>query len=371
MRVAVIGSRGYPIVYSGYETFVRELAERLVRQGVEVTVYCHRGLFRERPAMVNGVHLVYLPTIEKKNLSQFLHSLQSFLHACRRRCDVVLAVNAANGPFGLLTRLRRLPSAINVDGLEWLRPKWSGLGARYFRWAARQATRFFDRVITDSSAMQRIYRREFGAVSTMIAYGADIPPAADASLLERWRLESRDYYLIVGRLVPDNNADLIVREFLASPSRRKLAVVGGDPYGGRYGQALRSLGDPRLVFTGYVTDAAELAALYQHCFAYLHGHEFGGTNPSLLQALAGGCAVLALDTVFSREVLAGGRHGLFFSKETGNLCALIADAERRGAVLEDLRGRARERIREAYSWEEIAARYRRLFEELTKKSDAQ
>lgn len=370
MKIAIIGSRGYPVVYSGYETFVRELAERLVRQGVGVTVYCHRRLFRERPREVNGVRLVYLPTLERKNLSQFLHSLQSFLHACFCRYDAVLAVNSANGPFGLLTRLRRLPGAINVDGLEWLRPKWRGLGARYFRWASRQATRFFDRVITDSSEMQRIYRREFGAESTMIAYGADIPPPADPRLLERWGLESRGYYLIVGRLVPDNNAGLLVREFLASTSRRKLVVVGGDPFGGRYGRALRSLDDPRLTWTGYVTDAAELAALYQHCFAYLHGHEFGGTNPSLLQALAGGCAVLALDTVFSREVLADGRHGLFFSKETGNLSALIADAERRESVPEELRSRARERIREAYSWEDVAARYRRLFNELREARDA-
>ncbi len=370
MKVAIIGSRGYPIVYSGYETFVRELAERLVCQGVDVTVYCHRGLFPERPRDVNGVRLVYLPTVEKKNLSQFLHSLQAFLHASRRRYDAVLAVNSANGPFGLLTRLRRLPSAINVDGLEWLRPKWRGLGARYFRWASRQATRFFDRVITDSREMQLIYRREFGAESTMIAYGADIPPPADPRRLVRWGLESRGYYLIVGRMVPDNNAGLLVREFLASASRRRLVVVGGDPYGGRYERALRSLDDPRLTWTGYVTGAAELAALTQHCFAYLHGHEFGGTNPSLLQALAAGCAVLALDTVFNREVLADGRYGLFFSKETGNLSALIADAERREAALEELRGRARERVREAYSWEEIAGRYRRLFEELTEKKDA-
>ncbi len=370
MKVAVIGSRGYPIVYSGYETFVRELAERLVRQGVDVTVYCHRGLFRERPAMVNGVRLVYLPTIEKKNLSQFLHSLQSFIHACLSRYDAVLAVNAANGPFGLLTRLCRLPSAINVDGLEWLRPKWRGLGARYFRWASRQATRFFDRVITDSREMQRIYRREFAAESAMIAYGADVPPAADPRLLESWGLASRGYYLLVGRMVPDNNADLIVREFVASPTARKLVVVGGDPYGGRYGRALRSRTDPRLVFPGFVTDAAELAALYQHCFAYLHGHEFGGTNPSLLQALAAGCAVCALDTVFSREVLADGRHGLFFSKETGNLMALIAGLESREESLEAFRGRARQRVREAYSWEDIAGQYRRLFEELTAEKHA-
>ena len=109
MKIAIIGSRGYPYVYSGYETFVRELSERLVGQGMGVTVYCHRSLFRARPKEVNGIRLVYIPTIEKKNFSQFIHSLQSMMHACFSRCDVILVVNSANGPFGLLTRLFRKP----------------------------------------------------------------------------------------------------------------------------------------------------------------------------------------------------------------------------------------------------------------------
>ncbi len=202
MRIAIIGSRGYPVVYSGYETFVRELGERLVRSGIGVTVYCHRNLFRERPRELNGIRLVYVPTIEKKTLSQFIHSLQSMLHACFCEYDVILVVNSANGPFGLLTRIFGKCTVINVDGLEWLRPKWRGLGARYFHWASKMAVKLFDRVITDSAEMQKIYRQEFKAESTMIAYGANIPPPAARDLLARWRLQPRRYFLIVGRLVP-------------------------------------------------------------------------------------------------------------------------------------------------------------------------
>jgi glycosyltransferase involved in cell wall biosynthesis len=361
MRIAIIGSRGYPYVYSGYETLVRELGERLAAGGQEVTVYCHRGLFRERPRRLNGIRLVYLPTIERKNLSQFVHSLQSMVHACFCRYDAILVVNSANGPFGLLTRLCGMRTAINVDGLEWLRPKWRGLGARYFRWASRQATRRFDRVVTDSLEMQKIYAREFGAASTLIAYGANIDPPADPALLAPWGIEPKGYYLVVGRLVPDNNADLIVREFAASASVKKLVIVGDVPYHDRYARRIRGLADPRLVFTGYVTDNGLLSALYQHCFAYCHGHEFGGTNPALLHALANGCAVLALDTVFSREVLAGGENGLFFAKEEGGLCRLIAEAEADGASLAALRATARQRIRERYTWEQVTAQYMDLF----------
>lgn len=361
MRIAIIGSRGYPYVYSGYETFVRELSERLVRQGVGVTVYCHRGLFRKRPPEVNGIRLVYVPTIEKKILSQFIHSLQSILHACFCAYDVILVVNSANGPFGMLTRIFGKPAAINVDGLEWLRPKWQGLGTRYFHWASRRATRWYDRVITDSAAMQDIYRQEFACDSTMIAYGANISPVADPGLLDKWRLRPRQYYLIVGRLIPDNNADLIVREFLASASARKLVIVGDVPYKDRYASAVRGRADPRVIFTGYVTDGNELSALYQHCFAYCHGHEFGGTNPALLQALAEGCAVCALDTVFNREMLLDGRYGLFFGKEAGSLQKWIAALEAHEELPAGLRRIARERISENYSWEKITAQYRRLF----------
>jgi glycosyltransferase involved in cell wall biosynthesis len=365
MNIAVIGTRGYPIVYSGYETFVKELSERLVRQGVGVTVYCHRGLFAERPKEVNGVRLVYFPTIEKKILSQFIHSFQSMLHACFCRYDVILVVNSANGPFGLLTRIFRKATAINVDGLEWLRPKWIGLGARYFHWASRLATHLYDRVITDSTAMQAIYRDEFGCGSTVITYGADSGPAADAGLLAKWKLRPRQYYLVVGRLVPDNNADLIVREFLASASAKKLVIVGDVPYKDRYADIVRSNSDPRLVFTGFVTDSGELSALYQHCQAYIHGHEFGGTNPSLLQALASDCAVCALDTVFNREMLLDGEYGFCFTKDPGSLSKWIGKMEAQPELLQPFRCKASKRIRENYSWEKVVDQYSRLFAELT------
>lgn len=366
MKIAIIGSRGYPYVYSGYETFVRELSERLVRQGIGVTVYCHRNLFPVRPKEVNGIRLVYLPTIEKKILSQFVHSLQSVLHACFVKYDIVLVVNSANGPFGLLTRLFRRATVINVDGLEWLRPKWRGLGARYFHWASRAATRLYDRVITDSLAMQAIYRKEFGAASAMIAYGANIAPAADAARLDKWQLRPREYYLVVGRLIPDNNADLILREFAASASPKKLVIVGDVPYKDRYADSIRShAGDERVVFTGYVTGREELSALFQHCHVYCHGHEFGGTNPALLQALAEGCAVCALDTVFNREMLLDGEYGMFFSKQSGSLGKMIAELDKREEVLDGFRRKARQRIRENYDWDKITGQYRRLFESLS------
>jgi glycosyltransferase involved in cell wall biosynthesis len=200
----------------------------------------------------------------------------------------------------------------------------------------------------------------------MIAYGANIGPAADARLLKKWQLQPRQYYLVVGRLVPDNNADLIVREFLSSPSTRKLVIVGDVPYKSEYAGALRRQTDPRLVLTGYVCAPSELSSLYQHCFAYCHGHEFGGTNPALLQALAEGCAVCALDTVFNREMLLDGEYGMFFSKASGSLKKLFAELDAREELLGGFRQKARQRIKENYDWDKIATQYGQLFSDLSR-----
>lgn len=365
MRIAIIGSRGYPYVYSGYETFVKELVERLVTRDYEVTVYCHKNLFKSYPKQVNGVNLVHISTIEKKSLSQLIHSIQSITHACFKNFDVILVVNSANGPFGVITRLFGKKTAINVDGLEWLRPKWKGLGARYFYWASKLSTKLYDVVITDSLEMQKIYEKEFGAKSTMIAYGANIRESKTPELIEQWGLQPNTYYLIVGRLIPDNNADLIVREFVASKSTKKLVIVGDVPYSDAYATAIKATADPRLLFTGYVNDQEALAELYHNAFAYFHGHEFGGTNPTMLKALAYGCAICAVDTVFSREMLNGDEHGVYFTKERGNLAKLIHYVESDAQKLLDLKEKSRKRIIENYTWEKITNQYIDLFNSLS------
>jgi glycosyltransferase involved in cell wall biosynthesis len=364
MRIAIIGSRGYPYVYSGYETFVKELVERLVKRDYEITVYCHKNLFKSFPKQVNGVDLVYISTIEKKSLSQLVHSIQSSTHACFKDFDIILVVNSANGPFGIITRLFGKKTAINVDGLEWLRPKWKGLGAKYFHWASRMATKLYDVIITDSDEMQKVYEREFKARSTVIAYGANIRESKNPELINQWGLLQQGYYLIVGRLIPDNNADIILREFINASSDKKLVIVGDVPYKDAYSQSLKGLDDPRVIFTGYVNDQDVLAELYHNCFAYFHGHEFGGTNPTMLKALAYGCAICALDTVFNREMLNNDEYGLFFTKQKGNLEFLIHSIEETPAQLLAYQQKSRTRITENYTWGKITDQYDALFKSM-------
>ena len=315
LKIAVIGSRGYPHVYSGYETLVKELSERLVESGNEVTVYCHRKLFAEKPKKVNGINLVYTPSVNSKIFSQLYNSFFSFVHVCFSNVDVVLVVNSANGPFGLLTKIFRKKTCINVDGLEWLRPKWKGLGSTYFRFASKLATFFFDEIITDSIEMNNVYRKKFGIKPTIIAYGPTMTVDKRSKVLDKFSLKKKDYYLIVGRLIPDNNSRQIIEGFLNSKSSKSIVIVGDVPYNDDYADEIKLLSSKKVIFTGYINNQVDLTALYIDCFGYIHGHEFGGTNPTMINALYLNCQILALDTVFNREMLEK-KKSIFFDKNS-------------------------------------------------------
>ena len=367
LKIAIIGSRGYPYVYSGYETLIKELSERLVGRDCEVTVYCHRNLFKEKPALVNGIKLVYIPTIETKSLSQLIHSFLSMCHAVVSDVDVIFAVNAANGPYGLISKIFRKRTAINVDGLEWLRPKWNGLGAIYFKTAARLSTILFDQIINDSDEMRKVYLNLFKKESVVIAYGATVRKSDNPSLIQQWLITPKEYYLVVGRMIPDNNADIIVKGFLASNSTKKMVVVGDVFYKDNYADALKALKDERLVFTGYVNDPHVLAALYHHCYVYVHGHEFGGTNPTMIKAMAYGCAILALNTVFNNEMLNNDSYGIYFEKNQEAVRLQINYADQYPKEIKKLRKNSHLGITDKYNWDYITDQYLDVFRRLAEK----
>lgn len=365
MKIAIIGSRGYPYVYSGYETFVKELAERLVKRGIEVHVYCHKNLYDTYPENVNGIYLHYVPTIERKALSQLVHSFLSITHSLFKPYDVLLVVNAANGPLGIITRLFRKKTLINVDGLEWLRPKWKGLGGKYFRFAAKMATMLYDVIITDAEEMRNVYLREFNKDSEVIAYGAPVTFKTEEALLGKWKLISREYYLVVGRLIPDNNADLIIKAYLKAPSHKKLVIVGDVPYKDQYVSQLRKLESERLIFLGYITDSTELMTLYQHCFVYIHGHKYGGTNPTMLKAMSCNCAILALDTPFNREML-DNQFGLFFSENESTMVKALEKLETETKLVDELRYHVKNGLTEKYNWDYVTTRYLEIMKNIRK-----
>ena len=362
LKIAIIGSRGYPYIYSGYETLVKELSERLVKKGHTVRVYCHKYLFKNRPKKINGIELIYMPSVKSKVLSQLYNSFFSFLHVCFSNNDVVLVVNSANGPFGILTKIFRKKTCINVDGLEWLRPKWKGLGSIYFRFASKLATLFFDQIITDSVEMNKVYKNNFDKKSTVIAYGSTMTANKNYKILEKFNLHKKDYYLIVGRLIPDNNSKIILKAFLKSNSNKSIVIVGDVPYNDDYSNDIKLLKSNKVVFTGYVNDQVDLTALYNGCFCYIHGHEFGGTNPTMINALDLNCQILALDTVFNREMLEN-KESVFFNKNS--IIKKINELEEKYDEL--IQKNSNYKIPKKYDWENITYEYLKVLQKLKTK----
>jgi len=364
MKVAIIGTRGYPYVYGGFETFVKELGERLEKKGVEVHVYCQRHLFDKKPEKVNGIYLHYVPTVSAKSLNQIIHSFLSIIHATCSTADIILVVNLAAGPMGWIPKITGKKTMINVDGLEWLRPKWKGLGAKYFKFAARLASKLYDVVITDAEAMRAVYLKEFNTDSTVIAYGAPVFKKAEQSLLNRFKLKPEEYYLIVGRLIPDNNADLIVKAFSKSESTKKLVIVGDVPYRDKYAEDLKKYERNNIHFAGYVTDSNELMALYQNCFVYIHGHKYGGTNPAMLKAMSNNCAILALDTEFNREMLQNGEFGVLFKESQQSVLKNMAYLESDSILIKSLKDNAANGLTDKYNWNSVTDLYQSVMNDL-------
>ena len=360
LKIAIIGSRGYPYVYSGYETLVKELSERLVKSGNEVTIYCHSKLFTEKPKKVNGINLVYTPSVNSKIFSQLYNSFFSFIHVCFSNVDVVLVVNSANGPFGLITKIFRKKTCINVDGLEWLRPKWEGLGSLYFKFASKLATIFYDEIITDSIEMNKVYKNKFGKKSTVIAYGSTMKVEKKSKVLEKFSLQKKQYYLIVGRLIPDNNSKVIIKDFLKSNSDKSIVIVGDVPYNDDYANEIKLLSSNKVVFTGYVNDQIDLTALYENCFGYIHGHEFGGTNPTMINALDLNCQIFALNTVFNREMLKNKSSVLF---DKNSVSKKINEFEERYSEL--IQKNIKYKLSKKYDWDFIYNQYLEVFYNLT------
>ena len=364
MRIAMIGFRGVPHTYGGGEELARHLAPRLAAKGHDVTVYCRSGYYPDKSPTWEGVHRVFYPAPEHKSLGQFVHAAFATVDATIRRPDVIYVHTLPSAPHSILPWLLREKIVVNVNGMDWGRDKWGPVGKAYFKAAARIALRTASAIINDSEAMRAYYRQEFGRDSYFVAYGAEIKQSEHPEVLATYGVEPRGYYLIASRMVPENNADLIVQAFIASKSRRQLLIAGGANFQSPWVEALRATRDPRVRFLGHIPDAEHIRELHCNAYAYLHGHSLGGTNPALLKALGYGNCVVALDNPFNREVLvnhAGREFGILFPKNADALTAMLNDLDADEAKAEHFRVAAPDRIREAYTWDFIVNEYERVF----------
>lgn len=357
LAIAMIGTRGVPAAYGGFETAIEEIGRRLAERGHRILVYTRGSESHEREYL--GMEIVRLPAVPVKQVETLSHTGLSALHAVAgRRPDVAFVFNAANSPFLPLLRARGIPTALHMDGLEWRRSKWGPRGRAYYRWAERFGVRRADALIADAPGIADYYRQQFDVDTEMIRYGAPLIDAADDAGIRELDLEPNGYHLVVARFEPENHVLEVVAGYAASDARLPLAVVGSAPYSADYTHRIEAIAaqDGRIRLLGGVYDQQLLDALYFHAFAYLHGHSVGGTNPSLLRAMGAGTAVIAFDVGFNRETAGG---GWFFSDSAGVTRALH-DAEAAPEAVASAARAVRERAAAEFDWDAVAARYEDL-----------
>jgi glycosyltransferase involved in cell wall biosynthesis len=364
MRIAILGTRGIPARYGGFETLAEELSARLAAAGHAVTVYARAhtavpGVIAHRGA---AVHV--LPALRFKSLETLSHTLLSSLHANRRRYDVILLCNAANAPLIPLLHIRRLPVALNVDGLERKRRKWGVLGRAYYRLCERLSARWADEVVTDARVIQRYYRRAWRRSSVMIPYGGDLPSTTGDESLRRLGLTKGSYFLYVSRFEPENNPDRVVEAYRTVGGKARLVLVGDAPYADEFIRRVRALAsaDPRVVLPGSVYGEGYRQLLF-NARAYIHATEVGGTHPALVEAMGAGRVVFFLDNLPNREVV--GSTGVPFTfTDDRHLSTALADFLASPELFSSLGLVACSRVAKLYRWDNVAAAYERLLEGL-------
>lgn len=366
MKIAIFGARGVPAAWGGFDTFVTELAPRLVEAGHEVTLYTMPKYTGEDVGThFRGVRVVRIPTVYGKFTETVLHEFLSSLHAVfQPRQDIyyVLGCRTVWAYLPQLLMLRRL--VINTDGLDWQRRKWGRLARFYLKvnyWLARHISRY---LVSDAKELQKFYMEEYGTHSAFLTNGGHVLEVEDQArhreILKEYGVEPGSYFLVACRMEPENNIDIIVREYVRSSAKEQLCIAGGANYESEYLKELEATRDPRVRFLGPVYADGHIEALHLGAKGYIHGHEVGGTNPSLLKAMGCGNLILAHDVRFNREVLGG--NGILWTKEPGSLSAALDRVDRDADALRaEAASACRERITQFYSWDKVARDHERYF----------
>jgi len=382
MKIAICGIRGIPACYGGFETFAEELSSRLVAKGHQVRVYGRKHVINYANDTYKGVEIKLLAAPRHKYFETPVHTINCIIHLLFNRVDAVLVCNAANSPFLWLLRLRGIPVAVNVDGIERKRAKWNSIGRLWYRIGEISSVIFANRVIADAKVIGDYYQAKYKASSEIIPYGfidmgderllsklqASLTPTeGELSRLRELNLEPGKFLLYVSRLEPENNAHVVIDAYNRLSSEFKsypLVIVGDAPYAKEYKDGLLAKASPSIRFLGF-RFGDDYKLLQLHCYLYIQATEVGGTHPALVEAMGFANCVVANSTPENEEVL--GDSGLYYLRNDS--LSLFEKFER---LLKDnslclsLRKSARKRAQTDYSWDKITNTYERLLASLAK-----
>ena len=367
MKIAIVGTRGIPANYGGFETFAEECSAGLAARGHQVTVYGRSHYVPKNLKTHRGVNLVVLPTLKWKYTDTVVHSFFSILHALFRKYDVILICNAANSLYAWMPRILGIPVVVNVDGIERLRRKWNRLGQAYYHFCEYLSTCFPNVIVTDAKVIEQYYRDRYAAASVFIPYGTTTQKQDSREILEKCGLTPGEYFLYVSRFEPENNAHMVVKAFEKVRTSKQLAVVGNAPYAREYVEKVRATRDPRIIFPGAIYGKGYWQ-LQAHAYCYIHATEVGGAHPALIEAMGQGNIIIANGTPENSEVL--DTAGILYQKnDMDDLLRCLQDVADHPEKYSILKRAAVERARSAYSWDNVIDRYEQIFRQLVSPSD--
>ncbi len=363
MRIAIVGTRGIPNRYGGFERFAEQISSRFADHGHDVTVYCRRAFTQPDDEYDGRVKRVIVPSLHQKHLDTWVSTFFAATHAAFSRYDVALFCNVANAPFAYLPRMFGTPVVLNVDGLDRKRGKWNWLGAQVLHFCEWVSSFSSNRLVTDAATIHDYYAAKYGAKSTVIGYGSEMPKG-DYSL-NGFHLQPGRYVLYVSRLEPENNPELVLQSWRQVKTDWPLVIVGDNRYTPEYLDDLRQLADGRVVFTGAVYGDGYWA-LQKNAGIFVFACEVGGVHPALIESMAAENATLYLDTPENNET--AGDAAVRYSKQESDLAQKLQmlldnDAERQQWGL-----RAKQRAQERFAWEAVARKYEELFADVTAKA---
>lgn len=368
MKIAFISTRGIPNNYGGFEQFAEYISVGLVRRGHEVVVYSpHFHPYREPD--YKGVRIKHIYSPEKwigSSVGSFFYDFLSLRDALKKeKFDIIYEAGYTSiVPAYIWFNVKRIKYPLfttNMDGLEYKRTKFNRWVQKFVFWEERMAVKHSHFLIADNMGIHDYYKEKYGKESKFLAYGADIHEDYDEDILKGFGLEADGYFIVVARLEPENNLFMAIEGYLASGQygKRPLVIVGktNTPYGKhlveRYGD------DRNIRFVGGIYDFRKLNSIRHYSYAYFHGHSVGGTNPSLLEAMASGCFILAHDNIFNRAVL--GENALYYGSTDAAMEMLDGIDQAVSAYKKEYTGRNLEVIRRDYSWEKLVDEHEEYF----------
>lgn len=364
MKIALLGIRGVPNCYSGFEVCAEEIASRLSQKGHSVTIYCRRRYFSPAYKAHKNIKLIVMPTIKNKYLDTFIHTLISTAHLLFTNVEIAQYFGVGNSIFTLLPRAFGKKTFINVDGLDWTRKKWPYLAKLYLRFSAFLATILPTDLITDSRKIMDYYKTCFGREPVFISYGSPVytppSPAESKETLDKFGLEKDKYILFVGRLVPENNIGHLMRAYNQIKTDMKLVIAGDAVYENEYITSLKRGGGPNIIFTGFLSDEAYVNISY-NAYIFVEPTEASGTHPAILDAMGFGSCVLVNNTPTNLETI--GNSGLTYegSEKDADLKKKIEFLINSPEIVAAYKAKAIEHTKKYYSWDKVAEEYESLY----------